>query len=85
MCWFFRIFVLGISIFKGLTERRLYKSFGVKWLIRRTPVVRLSGFHKGRAVKNFRKQQPIQLQGYDMSEGYVQSRSECEIAGGNGR
>jgi hypothetical protein len=25
-----RIFLLGILIFKGLTARRLYKSFGVK-------------------------------------------------------
>jgi hypothetical protein len=27
---FSRIFLLGILIFKGLTPRRLYKSFGVK-------------------------------------------------------
>jgi hypothetical protein len=32
ICWFSRIFLLGILIFKGLTERRLYKSFGVKGL-----------------------------------------------------
>jgi hypothetical protein len=30
---FSRIFLLGILIFKGLTERRLYKTFGVKGLI----------------------------------------------------
>jgi hypothetical protein len=29
---FSRIFLLGILIFKGLTTRRLYKSFGVKGL-----------------------------------------------------
>jgi hypothetical protein len=29
---FSRIFLLGILIFKGLTARRLYKSFGVKGL-----------------------------------------------------
>jgi hypothetical protein len=29
---FSRIYVLGILIFKGLTARRLYKSFGVKGL-----------------------------------------------------
>jgi hypothetical protein len=29
---FSRIFLLGILIFKGLTARRLYKSFGVMWL-----------------------------------------------------
>jgi hypothetical protein len=29
---FSRIFILGILIFKGLTARRLYKSFGVKGL-----------------------------------------------------
>jgi hypothetical protein len=29
---FSRIFLLGILIFKGLTARRLYKSFGVKVL-----------------------------------------------------
>jgi hypothetical protein len=30
---FSHIFLLGILIFKGLTERRLYKSFGFKGLI----------------------------------------------------
>jgi hypothetical protein len=30
---FSRTFLLGILIFKGLTARRLYKSFGVKGLI----------------------------------------------------
>jgi hypothetical protein len=29
---FSRIFLLGILIFKGLTARRVYKSFGVKGL-----------------------------------------------------
>jgi hypothetical protein len=33
ICWFFTHILLGILIFKGLTERRLYKSFGVKVLI----------------------------------------------------
>jgi hypothetical protein len=33
ICWFSRIFLLGILIFKGLTARRLYKSFSVKGLI----------------------------------------------------
>jgi hypothetical protein len=32
ICWFSRIFLLGILIFKRLTARRLYKSFGVKGL-----------------------------------------------------
>jgi hypothetical protein len=32
ICWFSRIFLLGILIFKGFTARRLYKSFGVKGL-----------------------------------------------------
>jgi hypothetical protein len=32
ICWFSRIFLLGIFIFKGLTARRLYKSFDVKGL-----------------------------------------------------
>jgi hypothetical protein len=31
---FSRIFLLGILIFEGLTAGRLYKSFGVKGLIR---------------------------------------------------
>jgi hypothetical protein len=31
---FSRIFLLGILIFKGLTARRLYKSFGFKGLIK---------------------------------------------------
>jgi hypothetical protein len=30
---FLHIFLLGILIFKGLTPRRLYKSFGIKGLI----------------------------------------------------
>jgi hypothetical protein len=33
ICWVSRIFLLGILIFKGLTARRLYKSFGVKGII----------------------------------------------------
>jgi hypothetical protein len=32
ICWFSRIFLLGIIICKGLTARRIYKSFGVKGL-----------------------------------------------------
>jgi hypothetical protein len=32
ICWLFTHILLGILIFKGLTARRLYKSFGVKWL-----------------------------------------------------
>jgi hypothetical protein len=32
ICWLLTYFLLGILIFKGLTARRLYKSFGVKWL-----------------------------------------------------
>jgi hypothetical protein len=32
ICWFFTHFLLGILIYKGLTGRRLYKSFGVKGL-----------------------------------------------------
>jgi hypothetical protein len=34
ICWFLCIFLLGILIFKGLTARRLYKSFGIKGLSR---------------------------------------------------
>jgi hypothetical protein len=34
ICWFSRIFVLRILIFKVLTTLRLYKSFGDKELIR---------------------------------------------------
>jgi hypothetical protein len=33
ICWFSRIFLLVILIFKGFTGRRLYKSFSVKGLI----------------------------------------------------
>jgi hypothetical protein len=33
ICWFLRIFLMGILIFKELTARRLYKSLGVKGLI----------------------------------------------------
>jgi hypothetical protein len=35
ICWFSHIFLLGILIFKELTARRLYKSFGVEELIGR--------------------------------------------------
>jgi hypothetical protein len=34
ICWFSRIMLLGILIFKALIARRLYKSFGVKGLSR---------------------------------------------------
>jgi hypothetical protein len=33
ICWFLTHIFTGILIFKGLTARRLYKSFGVKGLI----------------------------------------------------
>jgi hypothetical protein len=36
ICWFSRVRLLGISIFKGLSARRHYKSFGVKGLISET-------------------------------------------------
>jgi hypothetical protein len=36
---FSRIFLLGILIFKVLTARRLYKSFGVKWVIKRNKYI----------------------------------------------
>jgi hypothetical protein len=32
ICWFFTYVLLGILIFKGLTARLLYNSFGVKGL-----------------------------------------------------
>jgi hypothetical protein len=34
ICWFFTHISIGDFNFKGLTARRLYKSFGVKGLIR---------------------------------------------------
>jgi hypothetical protein len=40
---FSRIFILGILIFKGLTARRLYKSFGVKGLMKRLLRLKPSG------------------------------------------
>jgi hypothetical protein len=33
ICWFFTHIFTGILIFKGLTARRIYKSFSVKGLI----------------------------------------------------
>jgi hypothetical protein len=36
ICWFSRTFLLGILIFKGLTARRLYKSFDFKGLTKIT-------------------------------------------------
>jgi hypothetical protein len=33
ICWIFTYILLGILIFKGLTARHLYKSFGVKGLM----------------------------------------------------
>jgi hypothetical protein len=54
-------------------------------LIKWTPVVRLAAYHKGREMKTFRKQESIQLQGYDSSEGYVHSRSECVVTGADVR
>jgi hypothetical protein len=40
ICWFPSIFLLGILIFRGLTGRRFYKSFGVKWLKKKRTVQR---------------------------------------------
>jgi hypothetical protein len=39
ICWVFMHILLGILIFKGLTARRLYKSFGVKGLTINTDIV----------------------------------------------
>jgi hypothetical protein len=39
ICWFFTHILLGILIFKELTARRLYKSFGVKGLMGKTDLV----------------------------------------------
>jgi hypothetical protein len=39
---FSRIFLLGILIFKGLSVRRLYKSFGVKGLTRTLTTLHLN-------------------------------------------
>ena len=49
--------------------------------------MRLAAYHKGRALKkkNFRKQESIQLQGYDSFEGYVHLRSDCVITGADVR
>jgi hypothetical protein len=45
--WFFTHILLGILIFKGLTARRHYKSFGVKGLLQ-TPKQNVS-----KSEKNF--------------------------------
>jgi hypothetical protein len=37
ICWVFTHILLGILIFKGLTARRLYKSFGAKGLDNMNP------------------------------------------------
>jgi hypothetical protein len=34
ICWFFTHIFTGILIFKGLTARRLFKSFGIRGLSR---------------------------------------------------
>jgi hypothetical protein len=39
---FSRTFLLVILIFKGLTARRLYKSFGVKGLIQQNKTLRIA-------------------------------------------
>jgi hypothetical protein len=41
ICWFLRMCLLGILIFKGLTAPRHYKSFGVKGLNRKDVEVHL--------------------------------------------
>jgi hypothetical protein len=43
---FSRIFLLGILIFKRITVRRLYKSFGVKGLISSTYSEHLFAHHQ---------------------------------------
>jgi hypothetical protein len=44
ICWFSRIVLLGILIFKGLSARRLYKSFDVKGLKCHLPYYYFSTF-----------------------------------------
>jgi hypothetical protein len=46
ICWLPTHILLGILIFKGLTARRLYKSFGVKGLkdVNPTTTIALSVF-----------------------------------------
>jgi hypothetical protein len=45
ICWYFTLFLLGILIFKGLTARRLYKSFGVKGLMLVGSIYQLVNFN----------------------------------------
>jgi hypothetical protein len=47
-CWFFTHISLGILIFKGLTARHLYKSFGIKGLTQPNAglIVQCHGFVK---------------------------------------
>jgi hypothetical protein len=54
------IFLLGILIFKGLTARRLYKSFGVKGLLKldstRSEMFLVAGFCEyGYALRTYIK------------------------------
>jgi hypothetical protein len=43
ICWFFAHIFTGDFTFKGLTARRLYKSFGVKGL---AIIIRGDAFHR---------------------------------------
>jgi hypothetical protein len=48
---FSRIFLLGTLIFKGLTARRLYKSFGVKGLTLHTSYSKLQQIFNKQGVR----------------------------------
>jgi hypothetical protein len=52
---FSRIFLLGILIFRGITARRLYKSFGVKGLVKTRR--KDSNINKGHAQRTNRIKQ----------------------------
>jgi hypothetical protein len=54
ICWFSTNILTGILIFKGLTARRLYTSFGVKGL---NALIRLLMVNNSMRVEKRRKEQ----------------------------
>jgi hypothetical protein len=77
ICWLFTHVLLEILIFKGLTARRLYKSFGVKELIFYWPFVFYVSFFVSFLFLLF----PWKIEfGHPSSRGSIRVTPECRFA-----
>jgi hypothetical protein len=70
ICWVFMHILLGILIFKGLTARRLYKSFGVKGLIQNV---------EAETIHRNKKSSPLNVHDHILQPvNYVEIQAKCK-------